>query len=78
MADGVQVVFSGLFLFKITAPFGIKRARTTYFIVSCRLCLCKPIKDSANKLDPPDQLVGLIAFYLLILHLLAIQYGMER
>ena len=36
------------------------------------------IKDSANKLDPPDQLVGLIAFYLLILHLLAIQYGVER
>lgn len=36
------------------------------------------IKDSANKLDPPDQLVGLIAFYLLILHLLAIQYGVKR
>ena len=36
------------------------------------------IKDSANKLDPPDQLVGLIVFYLLILHLLAIQYGVKR
>ena len=36
------------------------------------------IKDSANKLDPPDQLVGLIAFYLLVLHLLAIQYGVKR
>ena len=147
LADGVQAVFSGLFLFKIAAPFGKKSPHNTFycimqavfmqalrqtpgvcclsdnpsnFFTRCafwpsriqRICRhparqagkCSfalrhkeaadpwgmlwwgtrtviktgTIKDSANKLDPPDQLVGLIAFYLLILHLLAIQYGVER
>lgn len=56
LADGVQVVFSGLFLFKIAAPFGIKRARTTHFIVSCRLCLCKPFGRHRGRAAYPTTL----------------------
>ena len=147
MADGVQVVFSGLFLFKIAAPFGKKSPHNTFYCImqavfmqalrqtpevcclsdnpsnlshpmrflaftntadlppsckagwkiqfypasqrgsrSLRNALVGHTNRHKNRNDqrqrkqirPTSSAGGSNCFYLLILHLLAIQYGVER